>query len=86
MVDFGKFIREKRTEAEISQLGLARAIGVNHTYLSKIESGKMPPPSAETVLKLADALDGSSYEFLCAANICVYCKGTGKIKKAGQND
>ena len=35
-----------------------RAVGIDVTYLSKIENGRMTPPSAETIGKLAEELAG----------------------------
>ncbi len=45
---FGVHLKKARVKAQLSQRELARTIEVDFTYLSKIENGKMPPPSEET--------------------------------------
>ena len=49
-MDFPRRLRELRREARLSQRGLAERVNVDFTYLSKIENGRVEPPS-ETVLK-----------------------------------
>ena len=49
-MDFPHRLRELRREARLSQRGLAERVNVDFTYLSKIENGRVEPPS-ETVLK-----------------------------------
>ncbi len=53
---FGEWLHDKRKESYMSQRSLADAIGINHTYLSKIENGKMPPPGEESLKRIASAL------------------------------
>ena len=55
-MNFGEWLRERRKEAGISQRDLAEALHINHTYLSKIETSKMPPPGEETLRRIASAL------------------------------
>lgn len=55
--EFGLRLRELRQRAGLSQRELAEKVGVNFTYLSKIESGAMPPPSQKIILKLAEVLN-----------------------------
>ena len=60
-MDFPQRLRALRREARLSQRGLAERVSVDFTYLSKIENGRVEPPS-ETVLKniaavLAEALE-----------------------------
>lgn len=62
MNDFGEFIRERRVklqenDAKFSLRQVAGAIGVEPSYLSKIERGEQPPPSEKTIQALAAALD-----------------------------
>lgn len=52
----GAFLRHERKAKRVSQRALANAVGVDHTYLSKIESEAMPSPSTETIIKIADHL------------------------------
>ena len=54
---FGARLRELRKRAGLSQRELARRVGIDFTYLSKIESGAMPPPSEKILSRLADALN-----------------------------
>ena len=49
-MDFPQRLRALRREARFSQRGLAERVNVDFTYLSKIENGRVEPPS-ETVLK-----------------------------------
>ncbi len=49
-MDFPQRLRALRREARLSQRGLAERVNVDFTYLSKIENGRVEPPS-ETVIK-----------------------------------
>lgn len=49
-MEFPERLRFLRKEAQLSQRELAGRIGVDFTYLSKIENGRVDPPS-QTVLK-----------------------------------
>ena len=55
---FGKLIRETRLRAqagdrEYSLRKTAERIGIQPSYLSKIERGELPPPGEEVICKLA---------------------------------
>lgn len=51
---FGKVIRQARKEKELSQRELAKLIGVDYTYLSKLENDHAGyPPSEDVIHKLA---------------------------------
>ncbi|MBI2853275.1 MAG: helix-turn-helix domain-containing protein [Chloroflexi bacterium] len=65
--DFGAKLRDLRKRARLSQRALAEKAGIDFTYLSKIETGKMPPPSRDVVLRLAEALDVDRDELLISA-------------------
>ncbi|WP_414620270.1 helix-turn-helix transcriptional regulator [Calothrix sp. CCY 0018] len=55
---FGKIIRQARKEKEYSQRELAKLVGVNYTYLSKLENDHAGyPPSEEVIDLLAHHLD-----------------------------
>ena len=59
---FGKYVRDKRERlrAEDPRYSLRRVaagIGVEPSYLSKIERGEERPPSEGTIVKLARVLD-----------------------------
>lgn len=67
---FGERVRDLRKAKNLSQRELAERIGVNFTYLSKIENGKLDFasfPSEDTIRKLAQALDADEDELLLMA-------------------
>jgi HTH-type transcriptional regulator, competence development regulator len=56
-ITFGELIREARRQQEYSQRELASLIGVNYTYLSKLENDRAEyPPSQEVIQSLAHHL------------------------------
>ena len=57
MTNFGERIKHARREKKMSQRKLAELLGVNFTYLSKIENNEMPAPSKEKILGLARHLE-----------------------------
>src|SRR5437899_3282949 len=62
MSEFGEYLRRRRakrqeSDPEFSLRKVAAAIGVEPSYLSKVERGEQPPPSEKTILALARALD-----------------------------
>lgn len=61
---FGQILKEVRRSKSISQRDLANKAGVDFTYISKLENDRLPPPSAETVVKLAEILGTSQELFL----------------------
>lgn len=65
---FGALLRRMRTSRRVSQLGLARLAGVNHTHISRFEAGNRSP-SFEAVVRIVDALglDGHDRNRLLAA-------------------
>jgi len=69
MTAFGERIRELRTTRDnrISLRDLARRVGIDFTYLSKIENGKVPPPSDEVIENLARELEADLEELLALA-------------------
>ena len=54
---FGQMVRELREKAGLSQRALGDKVGVDFTYISKIESGAKPPPSKKVLIKLATILN-----------------------------
>ncbi len=59
--DFGAYVRERREalradDPAFSVRQVAARIGVQPSYLSKVERDQVPPPSEETIVRLADAL------------------------------
>ncbi len=76
MSAFGKRLRELRVKAGLSQRELAkkvvvhkkgRDVGVDFTYLSKIETGNMAPPSEQTIRALAKELNTDANELILLA-------------------
>lgn len=65
---FGEILKNFRKQNKLSQRELSARIGVNYTYLSKIENGILPPPSDEVIRKLAEALSIDVDALLLAAN------------------
>ena len=62
--EFGARLRELRKQAGLSQRELADNVGVDFTYLSKIEGGVMPPPSEKVILRLAEVLNADKEELM----------------------
>jgi len=52
---FPRILRELREKHDMSQARLARAIGVDHSYISRLESGQRRP-SYDVILAIASAL------------------------------
>ena len=62
MKHFGSYIRNRREalltkDSRFSVRQVAARIGVQPSYLSKIEREEQPPPSERTILALAEELD-----------------------------
>jgi len=60
--EFGQYIRAQRCQSdsawgERSLRRFAEAVGLEPSYLSKIERGIEAPPSETTILRIADALE-----------------------------
>ena len=55
---FGQRLRELRNHKGLTQKELADRVGVSFTYVSKLETGALPPPREKTIVALANALDG----------------------------
>lgn len=61
---FGQKLREFRRSAGISQRELAKQIDVDFSYISKIENGRLPPPAADTIVKICQVLGIESEDLL----------------------
>jgi PAS domain S-box-containing protein len=59
---FGQRLRELRHHKGLTQKELADRAGVSITYVSKLETGALPPPREKTILALADILDADQAE------------------------
>ncbi len=71
-MDFGAFLRERREELRrddrsFSVRKVAERIGVQPSYLSKVERGEVAPPSEVTIVKLAEELGLDSDALLAMA-------------------
>ncbi len=67
---FSERIRQLRKAKALTQRELADMVGINFTYLSKIENDKIEAsqfPSEDTIRKLAKALDADEDELLLLA-------------------
>ena len=65
--NFGARLRQLRKQAGMTQRELADRVNVDFSYLSKIESGAVPPPSAKVILQLARALKADRDELTILA-------------------
>jgi len=64
---FGKLLRSLRLEAGVGLRELSRLIAKSPGYLSDVESGNVPPPSEETIVQIANALNVDKKTLLNAA-------------------
>ena len=74
---FGTRIQDLRKQKQLTQRQLAARVaarlkeqdrrGFDFTYLSKIENGRMGPPSVPAIIELAAELDADSDELLALA-------------------
>ena len=53
---FGQTLRALRRAKQVSQRDLAEQVGVDFSYISKVENERLPPPAADTIVKMCDAL------------------------------
>ena len=67
MSAFAAAFREARRKAGISQRDLAARIGVDFSYISKLENGRLPPPSSDTIERIAAELGCPVEDLLSAA-------------------
>ena len=61
---FGQALRGYRRSAKISQRELADRIGIDFSYLSKLENDRISPPAADTVVAICHALGIDPEELL----------------------
>src|SRR5271170_7822693 len=66
MTEFGQILRELRTKKGLGIKKLAPDLGVNYTYLSKLENGDLTP-SEEVVGRVAKYFNYNSDRLLLAA-------------------
>lgn len=69
METFGRKIKRLRKAKRITQLELAERIGVDFTYVSKIENDRtMRSPAESTIRKIAEVLETDSEDLILLAN------------------
>ena len=64
---FGTLLKEVRRSKQVSQRELADRVGVDFSYISKIENNRLAPPAADTIVKICEALDVPSEVLLAHA-------------------
>lgn len=69
METFGQKVKRLRKAKRITQLELAESIGVDFTYVSKIENDRtMRSPAESTIRKIAEVLGANPEELILLAN------------------
>lgn len=66
--EFGKKIKQLRKQQRITQKKLAENVGIDVTYLSKIENGKLAPPAQDKIKKMAKILEVNEDELITLAD------------------
>lgn len=68
-LSFGEWMRRWRKKKGLSQRALAREVGIDFTYISKVENDVpgFESPSEETLSRLAEALDVDADEMITRA-------------------
>jgi len=64
---FGKLLKSLRNEKGVSIKQLAAELGLNYTYISKLENSKVNP-SSKVISKFSDYFNYSSDELMLAAD------------------
>jgi len=54
---FGTLLKEIRRSKQVSQRELAKKVGVDFSYISKIENDRLAPPAADTIIRICEALE-----------------------------
>lgn len=65
---FGEYLKELRTNLGMSQRELGEKVGLDFTYISKIETGTLPPPSEEKLLAMEVILKVDKYDLVLYAD------------------
>ena len=64
---FGEELKRLRAEKRVTQRALAEKIDVDFSYISKIETGSLEPPSEEVIIKIANVLDTNKDDLILLA-------------------
>lgn len=68
---FGRALRQRRTEAKLSQEKIALEAGIERVYVSWLETGKRQP-TFHTIVKLAGALGCSAADLVADAELLLF--------------
>jgi len=63
-LSFGQAMKQLRQKAGVSQRELAARIGMDFSYISKIENDRLPPPAADTIVTICRTLNESPEQLL----------------------
>ena len=74
---FGQLLKAIRREKGVSQRDLADRVGIDFSYISKVENDRMAPPSADTIQKICEVLEVSTEVLLSKSG-----KLTGELSEA----
>ena len=78
---FGATIQALRRERDLTQREVAAKLGIDFTYLSKLENDRGEPPGEELVRKLAEILDADPEDLLALAG-----RVPGELREMAQQD
>ena len=68
MSELGRLLKQKRKELKVTQRDLAARVGVDFTYISKIENDRLEhTPSESTLVKIANELGLNPSELVLLA-------------------
>ncbi|MDF2660857.1 MAG: transcriptional regulator, family [Paenibacillus sp.] len=67
MSEFGILLRQLRKNKKVTQRQLADWVGIDFTYISKIESGTMDPPAEDKIIRIAEVLGAEPEELILTA-------------------
>ncbi|WP_077214531.1 helix-turn-helix domain-containing protein [Bacillus dakarensis] len=67
MKSFGKYLKTKRKEKNLSMNKLGELTGITAMYISQLESGKRVKPSIEVLEKLSESLEVPYEDLMVAA-------------------
>lgn len=78
---FGESIKALRLDAELTQRQLAETVGIDFTYLSKLENGRGERPSEKLVRQLAAVFGADEEDLLAKAG-----RVPGELGERAQSD
>jgi transcriptional regulator with XRE-family HTH domain len=73
--EFGTYLRSLRKERKMTKADVERAVGVDRSFLFRLESGKAKTGSIETLTKLAQAYGLAQGDLLRMAGITLNSEG-----------